>query len=147
MIRLELELQTAEIVRLHAEDEFAQAIVLADKLNRAYVGWYSSPLMSREGFGEMLRRLYEEYDTQFLAGDFNARHPRWCTTHDRYIRGAELLSLTHDLPQLVIHAPPTPIFMALKSRATGALRSSTVDLVISRVPVPHLTQVEGYIHV
>lgn len=147
MIRLELQLETAENLRLHVEDEFAQGIILVDKLNRAYIGWYSSSLMSRKVFGETLQRLFKEYDTQFVAGDFNARDPRWCTNHERYRRGAELLRLTHDLPQLLIHAPPTPSLMALKNKATGALRTCTVDLVLSRVPVPHLPQVDGYVQV
>lgn len=145
MIKLELQLGTAEILRIHTEDEFDQAIVLLDSRNRAYVGWYNSPHMSQDGFGESLDRLLTDYDTQAIVGDFNARHPRWCSTHDRYKRGARLLRLTNEMPQLGIHAPPSPTFMAIKNKKTGTLRSSTVDLVLSRTQAPCLTNITGYV--
>lgn len=99
--------------------------------------------MSREGFGELLRRLQIEYDTQFVVCDFNARHPRWCMAHDSYKQGAELLSLTPELTQLLIYAPSTPTFVAVKNKTVGALRSSTVDLVLSRVHILSLIHIDG----
>lgn len=57
IIKLELRLETAEILRMYNGDEFAQVIVLTDKDNRGYIGWYSAPVMDKEVFGETLRRL------------------------------------------------------------------------------------------
>lgn len=90
-------------------------------------------------------RLCTEYNTQIIVGDFNALHPRWCSAHDRFKRGAKLLQLTHYLPEIVIHAPPFPPFLATKNKTTGALRSSTVDFLVSRVPIPQLTTISGYV--
>lgn len=42
-IKMDLRLETEEIVRMANGDEFAQAIVLTDKANRGYIGWYSAP--------------------------------------------------------------------------------------------------------
>lgn len=120
-------------------------ILLADKHNRVYAGWYSSPLMSQEGFGDTIRRLCTDYDTQIVFGDINARHPRWSIAHDRFKLGARLLRLTHELSQLIIHAPAVPTFTATRNRETGTLRSSTVDLLISSVPVPRLDNLCGFV--
>lgn len=145
LIKIGLQVETAEIIRMHVGDEFSQAIILADRRNRAYIGWYSSPLMSQAGFGDTIRRICTDYDTQVITGDFNARHPRWCTSHDRFKRGARLLQLIHELPQLVVHAPAKPTFQDTRYRETGSIRSRTVDLLISRVPVPRIDIIRGYI--
>lgn len=49
------------------------------------------------------------------------------------------------MPQLFIRAPPSPTFVAVRNKTTGALQSSTVDLVLSRTKVPCLMNIEGYI--
>lgn len=76
IIKMELRLETAEILRMSKGNDFAQTIVLTDKENRGYIGWYNSPVMDKDTFSETLRRLITEYDTQIIIGDFNARHTR-----------------------------------------------------------------------
>lgn len=36
--------------------------------------------MEVERFGNEINRILTEYDVQVIAGDFNARHPSWCTS-------------------------------------------------------------------
>lgn len=144
---MELQLETAQVLRKHECDEFAQAIVLTDRQNKAYIGWYNSPMMSREAFDNALHKLFTDYDTKLITGDFNARHTRWCKAHYRLKRVARLLKLTTEMSALVIHATSTPTFMAIKNRhrQTPTVRSSTVDLVVRKVPIPILDIVDGYI--
>lgn len=57
IIKADLQLVTAEIVRISSGNDFAQAIVLTDRVERAYRGWYNSPLMHRNTFNDTLSRL------------------------------------------------------------------------------------------
>lgn len=145
IIKTKLQLQTAEVLRMNDGDNFAQAIVLTDKRDRAFISWYNSPLMKRERFRDVLTRLHKEYDVQFFAGDFNARHPRWCTNHDNVRRGTQLIHMTRAYPEYQIHAPNGPTFTAIANKTTGALRQSTVDLVVSRATIGRLDRIRGYI--
>lgn len=63
MIKLDLQLETAEVIRMHEGDDFSQDIVLTDKRNKAYIGWCNSRVMSQECFGTTLHRLCTKYDT------------------------------------------------------------------------------------
>lgn len=72
------------------------------------------------------------HDVRCLAGDLNARHPRWCTAHDEHKRGKQLLKLVNELQGVQLHAPEGPTFEAVKCKLTGEMRSSTVDLVVGR---------------
>lgn len=96
--KAELDLVTAEKLRIDEGNDFAQAIDLTDKEEKAYVGWYNSPAMSRKAFNETLERIQTEYDVQRTLGDFNARHPRWCTQNDGKRRGTQLLHFIRKYP-------------------------------------------------
>lgn len=48
LIKIGLQLETAEIIRIHVGDEFAQAIILTDRKNRAFIGWCSPPCHKRD---------------------------------------------------------------------------------------------------
>lgn len=50
IIHTDLQLVTAEVMRLHDKEDFDQAIVFTDKDERAYIDWYNSPLMGKEAF-------------------------------------------------------------------------------------------------
>lgn len=92
-------LSTAGVVRINDGNDFAQAIFLTDKDERAYIGGYNSPVMTRKAFGEKLEKLFADYDVQFVDGGFNARHPRWCTQNDGNRRGTQLLNLIRTRPE------------------------------------------------
>lgn len=145
IIKAELQLVTAEIKRIHEGNDFAQAIVLTDREEKAYIGWYCSPMMSRDAFRNELTKLYKDYDVQFITGDFNARHPRWCTSHDGNRRGTQLLHFIRACPEYQIHATKEHTFEALACRADGTKRTSTVDLVISKTTITALRRVSGYV--
>lgn len=147
IINTQLQLVTAEIRKIQEGNDFAQAVVLTDREERAYIGWYSSPVMSKDAFYDALTKLHKDYDVQFFKGDFNARHPRWCTQHDGNRRGTQMLSLIQALPDNKIHATTQHTFEAIASRARGTKGTSTVDLVVSKVSVKELKRVTGYIAV
>lgn len=145
LIKSELQLVTAEVMRIQDGNDFAQAVVLTDREERAYVGWYSSPVMSRAAFREAITRLHKDYDVQFLTGDFNARHPRLCTSHDGNRRGTQLLQDIRCYPEYQIHATREHTFEAVANRAKGTLRKSTVDLTIGKATIIGLSGVTGFI--
>lgn len=147
IIKTKLQLITAEIRKVQEDNDFAQAIILTDKDEKAYIGWYSSPVMSKDAFHDTLEKIYKDYDVQFCTGDFNARHPRWCTHHDNNGRGKQLLKLIQEFPEYQIHATPQHTFEAIASKAKGTKRTSTVDLVVSRVTVKDLKRITGYVAV
>lgn len=142
-----LNLVTAEVVRINDGNDFAQAIVLTDSDERAFIGWYNSPVMTRKAFGEKLDKLLAQYDVQFVAGDFNARHPRWCTQHDGNRRGTQLLNLIRVRPEYQIHATQGPTFEAIADSAKGTMRRSTIGLLISKATVTSLEKETGYMSV
>lgn len=90
---------TAEILRIQKGKDFAQAVILTYRENRAYIGWFSSPMMNRETFKERLIKFHKDYDIQFITGDFNARQPRWCTNLDGNRRGTQLLHHIRKFPE------------------------------------------------
>lgn len=147
IIRTELQLVTSEVMRKHNTNNFAQAIVLTDTNERAYIGWYNSPLVSREAFNSKLTRLHNDYNIQVIVGDLNARHPRWCHDYDnpRRGRGTKLVRFTRNLPTYMIHAPGGPTFEEIACSADGTKRTSTVDLVVSRIIITTLQRETGYI--
>lgn len=145
IIRNELQLVTAEVLRKHAGNDFAQAIILTDKDEKAYGGWYNSPMMSKGSFKETLERLNRDHDLQFLPGDFNARDPRWCSNHDNTRRGTQLINFTRNHPEYLIHATRGPTFEATANIVDGTRRSSTVDLVLSRRTIRELNRETGYL--
>lgn len=102
------------------------------------VGWYSSPCMKRDAFYKNIKHVLTKHNVHHLAGYLNARHPPWCTTHDEKRRGLTLLKVARELRDVRVHAPVGPTFEAIKSSRTGELRSSTVDLVLSRDKVHDL---------
>lgn len=119
IIKTELALITAEIIELNTDIGFAQAIVLTDKEESAYVVWYNSPAMKITALNEELEKLHSDYDAQFLVGDFNARHPRWCTNHDNNRRGTQLLHFIRAHPEHQIHATQGPTFESIVDAAKG----------------------------
>lgn len=147
VIKTCLNLVTAEIVRINEGDDFAQAIVLTDKDEREFIGWYNTPVMTRRAFGEKLEKLLAEYDVQFVTGDFNARHRRWCTQHDGNKRGTQLLNLIRTRPEYQIHATQGPTFEAIADKAKGTKRCNTIDLLLSKATVKSLKREMGYISV
>lgn len=76
IIKTELQLQTAEVLRMNDGDNLAQDIILTDKEEKAFISWYNSPPMKRDRFRDTLERIHRKHDVQFYAGDFNVRHPR-----------------------------------------------------------------------
>lgn len=74
----------------------------------------------------------------------NSRHIRWCTTADEGRRGHQLLALVKDLRGVSLLSPIWPTFEAIKCERTGALRSSTVDLVLTRDNTSNLIRIETY---
>lgn len=145
LIKAELQLVTAEIKRVQNGNDFAQAVVLTDREERAYVGWYSSPVMSRAAFKETITKIHNDYDVQFFTGDFNARHPRWCTNHDGNRRGTQLLQHIRNHPEYQIHATRENTFEAVANRAEGTIRKSTVDLTISKATITDLSRITGFV--
>lgn len=89
--------------KLHNGKDFAQVVVLKDREERAYVGWNSSPMMSRDSFKKALTKLYKDYNVQLITGYFNARNHRWCTSHDRNRRGTQLLILIRNISEHNMH--------------------------------------------
>lgn len=87
LIKQKLKVITAEIVREEHGDDFIH-VVLKSRYERSLVGWYNSPNTSRKFFAETLKAIMRRYDVRWLAGDLNARHTRWCKTHDEKRRGA-----------------------------------------------------------
>lgn len=145
IIKTELQLVTAEIVKVYNGNNFAQAVVLTEMEERAFIGWYNSPLMSREALKGKLTKLYQDYNVQFIADDFNARHPRWCTSHEGHRRETQLLHLIRTFPEHQIHAPREHTFEVLACKANGTKRTSTVDIVVGKATITGLHRVTGYI--
>lgn len=142
-----INLVTAEVVRINDGNDFAQAIVLMDKDKRSFIGWYNSPGMTRRAFGEKLEKLLEDYYVQLISGDFNARHPRWCSHHDGNRRGTQLLDLIRRRPEYQIHATQGPNFETIANTARGTTRCCTIDLLISKATVNSLKREMGYLSV
>lgn len=92
-------------MRLYDKNDFAQAIILTDNDERAYIGCYNSLMMGREAFKTTLTRLHKEYNIQFIAGEFNARHTRWFQSHDNVRRGTQMLHFIRTFPECVTYAP------------------------------------------
>lgn len=145
IIRNNLQLVTTEVMRKNDKNDFAQAILLLDKEEKAYVGWYNSPMMGREAFKTALTRLHKVYNIQSITGDLNARHPRWCRSHDNARRGTQLLHFIRTFPDCAIYAPSKPTFEEIACREVNTKITSTVDLVLSKQVISKLQRVEGYI--
>lgn len=116
IIKMKLKLERAEVLTLNNGNDFVQDIVLTDREKRAYVGWYNSPMMKKDTFGNKLRRILTKYDTQIKVGYLNARHPRWCTDHDRSKRESTILGILTELPTFKLHATPETTFVVLKNK-------------------------------
>lgn len=102
-------------------------------------------MMSRDSFRAELTKIYKEYNVQFITGDFNAMHPRWCSSHESNRRGTQLLHLIRNFPEHQIHAPQGHTFEAVACRAKGTKRTSTVDLVISKDTITEVKRITGYL--
>lgn len=88
--------------------------------------------------------MFTKYDVRVLEGDLNARHIRWCTTADEQRRGHQLLALVKELRGVSLMALMVSTFEAIKCKNTGALRSRTVDLVLTKDNIDNLRRVETY---
>lgn len=86
----------------------------------------------------------KKYKVQLLAGDLNAHHPRWCRAHDDKRRGERMIKIAREIKNATVVTPDKPTFEAIKCKATGKLRTSTVYLVLSRAKVQHIRRVETY---
>lgn len=98
IVRTELDLVTAEKLRVDEGNDFAQSVVLTDMGETVFVGWYNSLSISRRAFKETLEKVHADYDVQFTLGDFNDRHPRWCPKHDGKRRVTQLLNFIRKSP-------------------------------------------------
>lgn len=72
------------------------------------------------------------------------RHPRWCTSHDEKRRGQRLLRLAKELKNAQVFSPEGPTFEAVKNRDTGELRSSTVEITLSRDEILDIRRTTSY---
>lgn len=142
IIRRSIRLETAEVIRLKDGDNFAQGLVMEDRLRQAVAFWYCAPTTSREKFGAIIKRLVEDYDLKLLAGDFNARHPAWCDKHDAK-KGELLHEVARKTRGYSVRAPETPNFQAARYRTRGRFGSSTIDLVLSKAPVRRIQCLKG----
>lgn len=143
IVKKSLRLETAELIRVAETENFIQVIVLADRLGHALILWYSAPTVEVGRFGEELKRVLSEYKIQVLAGDFNARHPQWCTDHDDKKKGVQLIRKVKDCPGHIIHATQNPTFQAPRYRNRGRFGSRTIDIVVASAPIHNLVRLEG----
>lgn len=74
----------------------------------------------------------------------NARNPAWCKAHGDQRRGTQLLKLADELKDIAVKAPDKPSFEYVKCKATGEIRSRTVDLVVSRAQTQNVHRIETY---
>lgn len=125
-------------------DELIQGVVVVDKEDHEMVLWYSEPTVSAEVFGETTNRL-TEYKLKIMLGDFNDRHPAWCTRHDENKKGLQLIKEAGKETGYKIHAKNKPTFQAQRNRNRGTFGSSTMDLLVSQVPVNRIARLEGKI--
>lgn len=144
LTRSELQITTAEVIREEEGNNFIHAIILTNRKNETIVSWYNSPTTNRQYFYDKLKNTLNNRDVRCLAGDLNARHPRWCTAHDEQRRGQQLLKLVTGLAGIRLHAPEGPTFQAIKCRRTGELRSSTVDVAMGRGDITEIKRIDSH---
>lgn len=82
IIKNTLRVETVELVKMNEGDELIQGIVVEDRKGEEMIFWYGSPTTTTDTFGATIKRLLTEYTVKLMLGDFNARHPAWCTKHD-----------------------------------------------------------------
>lgn len=56
LIKKELKIVTAEILREKHRDNFVHAIVITNRNDEAFIGWYNSPNMEREYFKDIIMK-------------------------------------------------------------------------------------------
>lgn len=103
LVKQDLQLILAEVIREEHSNNFIHALILKNKDNEAVVGWYNSPVTSRKYFHDMLKQKMLKHNVRYLAGDLNARHPRWCTANDDQRRGQQLLKMLSELKDTWCH--------------------------------------------
>lgn len=117
--------------------------MLTEKEGQAFVFCYYAPTVTTESFGDTLKRLLRDYNVQVIAGDYNARHPDWCTKHDDKRRVQELHRIVRQNKGYSINAPSLPTFQAVRNRSSSRLGSSTIDLVIAHAPIQNVKRLGG----
>lgn len=68
MIRRNIRLETAELLRVNTGDDFIQVVILFGKEKRAFFFWYCAHPVQTRTFGATIRRLLTDYDKQLIAG-------------------------------------------------------------------------------
>lgn len=144
LVRREVRLVLTEVIRKEHGNNFIHAVVRKNEQDEAFVGWYNPPGTSQQYFYNELKSTMTKHDVRCLAGDLNDRHPRWCTAHDDQQRGQRLLKLANELKYVTVYAPEGPTFEALKSRETGEMIRSTVDLVLGRDGLENIRKVDSF---
>lgn len=143
LARKSLQLIISEVIKEEHGRDFIHALVLTNSKEEAIVGWYNSPTTSRKYFNEKLTKVMREYNVRCLAGDLNARHPWWCTAHDKQRIGTQLMAIVNDLQDVKLFAPNKPTFEAIKNSVTGGKRS-TIDLILSRTDIRDIERIDSY---
>lgn len=77
IIRRTIRLETVGLLRPKDNVDCYQGIIMEDREGRALAFWYGAPTLGNTELEGIITRLLKDYDTQFLAGDFNSRHPAW----------------------------------------------------------------------
>lgn len=141
LVKKGLKLILDEVIRKEYGNNFIHAVILKNDRGEALVGWYNSPGTSQQYFYDELKNTLTKHKLHCLAGDLNARHPRWCTAHDDQRRGQRLMKLATELKDVTVYAPEGPTFEALKCKEIGEMRRSTVHLILGRDEVGNIRRI------